>query len=57
LNPFEGRGDDEDQPNTNFNHVRDPLEIPSRPITRARVKKLKKTLNALVQNILVKIDI
>jgi hypothetical protein len=35
-NPFEERGDDEDQPNTKHNHVNDPLEVPIRPITRVR---------------------
>ena len=48
-NLFEERGDDEDHPNTNLNYVRDPLEVPSGPITRARlVKKLKEALNELI---------
>jgi hypothetical protein len=37
--------DDADQPNTKLNHAKDPLEIPSEPITRAMTKKLKETLN------------
>jgi hypothetical protein len=50
-NPFEYRGDDEDQPNTKRNNVNDLLEVLIGPITRARAKKLKKALNCLVQNI------
>jgi len=50
-NPFEERGDDADQPNTKCNHANDPLEVPIRPITRARAKKIKEALNRLVQNI------
>jgi hypothetical protein len=41
----------EDQPNTKFNHVKDPLKVPKGPINRARAKKLKEALNELVQNI------
>jgi hypothetical protein len=48
-NPFEEKGDDEDQPNIKRNHANNPLEVPIRPITRARVKKLKEALNELVQ--------
>jgi hypothetical protein len=33
------------------------LEVPIGPITRARTKKLKETLNGLVQNIWSKIDL
>jgi hypothetical protein len=40
-NPFEKRGDDEDQPNTKLNHANDSLEVPIGPITRVRAKKLK----------------
>ena len=40
-NPFEERGDDEDQPNIKRNYANDPLEVPLGPITRARTKKLK----------------
>jgi hypothetical protein len=47
-NPFEERGDDEDQPNTRHNHANDPLKVPIWPITRARVNKLKEALNGLV---------
>jgi len=43
-NPFEERGDDDDQPNTKHNHANDPLEV---PITRAGAKKLKEALNGL----------
>jgi hypothetical protein len=42
---------DEDQSNTDLNHVRDPLKVPNELITRARAKKLKKILNGFVQNI------
>jgi hypothetical protein len=51
LNPFEEKGNDEDQPNTKLNHSKGPLEVPSRPITRTRSKKFKEALNGLVQNI------
>jgi len=37
-----------DQSNLKFNHAKDLLEVPSRPITRARAKKLKEALNGLV---------
>jgi hypothetical protein len=37
--------------NTKFNHAKDPLEVPSGPITRARANKLEEVLNGLVQNI------
>ena len=56
-NPFEERGDDEDQPNTKRNHANDPLEVPIGPITRAKTKKLKEALNGLVQNIWNKMDV
>ena len=39
---------DKDQPNTKFNHVKDPLKVPSGSITKARANKLKKVLNELV---------
>jgi hypothetical protein len=42
---------DADQPNTKRNHANNPLEVPIRPITRAKAKKLKEALNGLVQNI------
>jgi hypothetical protein len=51
------KGDDTDQPNTKRNHANDPLEVPIRPITRTRAKKLKEALNGLVQNILSKMDL
>ena len=46
-NSFQERGDDDDQPNTNLNHDRDQLKVPSGPITWARIKKLKETLKGL----------
>ena len=46
-NPFKERGDDADQPNTKLNYTKDPLEVPSRPITRARAKKLNYFLLSL----------
>jgi hypothetical protein len=42
---------DENQPNTKLNHATNLLEVSIGPITRAREKKLKETLNELVQNI------
>ena len=42
---------DDNRPNTKRNHANDPLEVPIGPIIRARVNKLKKALNRLVQNI------
>jgi len=48
---------DEDQLNTKRNHANDTLEVPIRPITRARAKKLKEALNRLVQNIWSKMDL
>lgn len=47
---------DEDQSNTDLNHVRDPLKVPNELITRARAKKLKEALNELVQDIWSKMD-
>jgi len=43
-NPFEERGDDMDQPA----YTKDPLHVPSEPITRSKVKALKEALNGLV---------
>jgi hypothetical protein len=43
-NHFEERGDDEDQPNIKHNHTNDPLEVPIGAITRARAKKLKRSI-------------
>jgi hypothetical protein len=48
---------DAGQPNTKRNHANDPLEVPIRPITRARAKKIKEALNGLVQNIWSKMDL
>ena len=56
-NPFEERGDDEDQPNTKCNYANDPLEVPIGPIIKARAKKLKEALNRFVQNIWSKMDL
>jgi uncharacterized protein YicC (UPF0701 family) len=48
---------DANQPNTKLNNAKDLLEVPSGSITKAREKKLKKTLNELVQNIWSKMDL
>jgi hypothetical protein len=56
-NPFEERGDDEDQPNTKRNHANNPLKVPIRLIIRSRAYKLKEALNVLVQNIWSKMDL
>ena len=59
-NPFEERGDDENQ-ELKFNQPQapgqiinsnDPLKIPSGPITRSRAQILKEALIGLIQNIL-----
>ena len=42
---------------TKLNHAKDPLDVPSGPITRARTKKLKEALNRLVQNIWSKMNL
>jgi hypothetical protein len=34
------RSPDEDQPNTKLNHAKDPLEVPSGAITKARAKEV-----------------
>jgi len=36
LNPFEERGDDEDQPNTKRNHANDPFEVPIGQLQKLR---------------------
>ena len=46
MNPFEESGNDENQL-----AFKDPLHVPVGPITRARSKKIKKTLNELIQEI------
>jgi hypothetical protein len=46
-NHFKERGDDDDHPNTTHRHTINPLDVPSGPITRARTKRLKETLNEL----------
>jgi len=48
---------DADQPKTKRNHANDLLEVPIGPITRSRAKKLKETLNGLVQNLWSKMDL
>jgi hypothetical protein len=48
LNPFEEGEDEKDKLNTMCNHANNLLEVPSRPITRVREKRLKKILNGLV---------
>jgi len=48
---------DEDQPNTKVNHAKDPLEVPSGSITRAKANKPEEVLNELVQNIWSKMDL
>uniref|UniRef100_A0A2N9FJQ1 Reverse transcriptase n=1 Tax=Fagus sylvatica TaxID=28930 RepID=A0A2N9FJQ1_FAGSY len=45
-NPFEERGNDENQQAL----LKDPLHVPVGPITRARSKKIKETLNGLIQD-------
>uniref|UniRef100_A0A2N9G3B0 Reverse transcriptase n=1 Tax=Fagus sylvatica TaxID=28930 RepID=A0A2N9G3B0_FAGSY len=47
LNPFEERGNDENQQAL----LKDPLHVPVGPITRARSKKIKEALNGLIQDI------
>jgi hypothetical protein len=42
---------DEDQPNTKLNYTKDLLEMPNRPNTSIRAKKLKEALNEFVRNI------
>ena len=46
MNPFEESGNDENQL-----AFKDPLHVPVGTITRARSKKIKKTLNELIQEI------
>ena len=58
-NPFEERGDDENQElqfnqpqaPAQINNSKDALQIPSGPITRSRDQKLKETLIGLIQDI------
>ena len=59
-NPFEERGDDENQElkfnqpqaPAQINNSKDALQLPSGPITRSRAQKLKEALNGLIQDIL-----
>ncbi|RVW19070.1 Transposon Ty3-I Gag-Pol polyprotein [Vitis vinifera] len=46
TNPFEERGNDENQ-----QAFKDPLHVPVGPITKARSKKIKESLNGLIQEI------
>jgi hypothetical protein len=46
-NPFELRGNDENQQAP----LKDPLHVPVGPLIRARSKKIKETLNGLIQEI------
>ena len=54
LNPFKKRGDDVDQPT---NTTKNPLQVPNRPTTQSKTKALKEALNALVLNVLTKLDL
>jgi hypothetical protein len=51
TNSFEERDDDAIQITPKY-----LLEVPIRPITRSRVKKLKYTFNEIIQSILVKMN-
>ena len=46
TNPFKERGNDENQ-----QEFKDPLHVPVGPITKVRSKKIKETLNRLIQEI------
>jgi hypothetical protein len=46
-NPFEEMGNDENQQTP----LEDPFHLPVVPITKARSKKIKKSLNGLIQEI------
>jgi hypothetical protein len=54
LNHFKERGDDVDQPT---NITKNPLHVPNRPMTQSKTKALKEALNALVLNVLTKLDL
>jgi hypothetical protein len=47
LNPFEERGNNDNQQAP----LKDPLHVPVGPITITRSKKIKETLNGLIQEI------
>jgi hypothetical protein len=47
TNPFEERGNDENQQAS----LKDPLNVPIGPITRARSKMIKEALSGLIQEI------
>jgi hypothetical protein len=53
-NPLEERGDDVDQPR---NTSKDPLHVPTFPMTRSKTKVLKEALNALVLNVSTKSEL
>ena len=46
-NPFEGRGNDGNQGRPS---LKDPLQVPDGSITRSRAKKIKETMQGLVQS-------
>ena len=46
-NPFEERGNDGNQDGPS---LKDPLQVPDGPITRSRTKKIKETIQGLVQS-------
>jgi hypothetical protein len=52
-NPFKEIGDDMDQPA----NTKDPLHVPSEPITRFKVKALKEALNGLVVQVSAKSEL
>ncbi|GKU89681.1 hypothetical protein SLEP1_g3787 [Rubroshorea leprosula] len=51
TNPIEGRGNDGNQDDPTCTTSRDPLHITGGPITRARVRKMQKALNGLIEQI------
>lgn len=53
TNPFEEKGNDANQEleQPSSSSTRDPMHIPSEPITRARVKKLKEPLRGLFRRL------
>jgi hypothetical protein len=46
-NPFEERGNDGNQGGPS---LKDPLQVPDRPITRSRAKKIKEAMQGLMQS-------
>ena len=55
TNPFEKRGNDAtqglEQVNSSSSTLKDPLQVPSGPITKAQARRIKEALNGLVQDI------